>query len=120
MNNGEKPYKMPEIFAGSLSGLELDAKNLFCGEYLGLSIAEKSDDFEKLKTIKTYEEYIRDNFPSKTARKILEQSNQTNVKKVNELVAEYNAILPQIQKEKNAKLGLDILNKINEIFISQS
>ena len=39
--NKERPPGLPELFEGSKSGLELDAKNLFCGEYLWLSMADK-------------------------------------------------------------------------------
>lgn len=117
--NKERPSGLPELFEGSKSGLELDAKNLFCGEYLGLGVAGKYGDFETLNPIKTYEEYVNKNFSPNEASDILKRSNQANVNKVNELVAEYNALLPQIKSEKNAKLGLDILKKINDIFIGE-
>jgi len=108
-----------EILEATPSGLYADAKNLFVGAYTRLQILKTSSNFEILESLKTYEEYLRGYLLSEEAEEIIKMSNPVNIKRVNELVGEYNNALSRIKKERNAQLGLDILDRINKVFIER-
>ena len=100
----------------NLSGLEADAKNLYTVEFSGVYNANISLNFDDLKPLRTYEQYIRHKKPPEVAEEIIKRSNKANVEKVNKVVAEYNEALPRIKETKNAQLGMDILDRLDKIF----
>jgi hypothetical protein len=117
MNIDEFPTK-EELFEASPSGLDLDAINLVTVAYGGLYNANLSGNFDRLKPLETYEAYLRrKDIPiPERAEETIRKSNQVNIKRVNALVAEYNAVLPQIKRDKNAQLGQEILKRLTDVF----
>lgn len=125
MENGIPEEQIPliekqESRTSGPSGLEFDAKTLFLGEYFKLDIATRTGNFTKLKQIQTYEGYINKRYVPEMAKAVLDESNQENVKKVNELVAEYNVAITQIQNKEDIGKCKEILKKIEEVFGSPS
>jgi len=105
-----------DLLRSTPSLLDLDAKNLFTGEYAGLYNANLSGNFGNLKPLKTYEQYIREHNAPELAESLIRESNPANVAEVNAIIAEYNSALPRIIAESNAQLGQEILDRLTQVF----
>lgn len=115
----DKPRTRLERLEATPSRLDPDAKNLFVGAYTRLQNVNISGRFEKLKSLETYEEYLRGYLPPEEAEEIIRSSNPDNIRRVNELVTEYNNALSRIKQEKNTQIGIEILDRMNKVFLGE-
>lgn len=81
----------------------------YINAYTTISIYSQLGNFEKMKVVKTYKEYF-ENSPY-----VLELSDKETVKKIDELVSEFNSDLDRIKEEKDIEAVKDFLDKIGNL-----
>ncbi|TSD01923.1 MAG: hypothetical protein Athens071425_238 [Parcubacteria group bacterium Athens0714_25] len=71
--------------------------------------------FEKILPVKSYEEYLENNYPVSYRQYTMHLSDQGGVAILNALVDEFNSNLDKIKKEKDAKAVKDFLRAVLQL-----
>jgi hypothetical protein len=97
------------------TGLSGDSSNTIMR--IPFILLSEINDIQRLSPIRTYEEYIRTcgvHTPN-GAERLINMSNQDSIRKLNQLIADYNADLPRIKAANNPQAAIDFYNKADEL-----
>ncbi|MDD5290915.1 MAG: hypothetical protein PHZ04_02245 [Patescibacteria group bacterium] len=117
IENNSRPEETDEELKKWLTstGLSGDSANIIMR--IPSSLLSEIRDIQRLSPIRTYEEYIRTcgvHTPNE-AERLIKISNNDSIKRLNQLIAEYNTDLPRIKAENDLQAAIDFYNKADEL-----